>query len=345
MIIDCHGHYTTAPKQLAAWREDQIAAKGQRSAMARPDGPLITDDEIRETLLGAQIPVQRERGIDLTIFSPRAAAMGQHVGDEAMSMQWSRICNDLIGRVATLFPQDYAPVCQLPQSPGCPPAHVIPELRRCVEELGFVGCNLNPDPAGGYWTDPPMTDEWWFPVYEVLEELDVPAMIHVSGSCNPNFQYSGAHYINGDTSVFMQILDSDLFDRFPRLRLIIPHGGGAVPFHWGRYRGLAIDRNRREPAEMMGDNLFFDTCVYHQPGIDLMTGVVPVRNVLFASETFGAVRSVDPETGVPFDHTRRYIDNSPHLDAADRQAIYAGNTLRVFPRLAARLAEQDRIPA
>ncbi|WP_265516885.1 amidohydrolase family protein [Nitratireductor luteus] len=330
MIIDCHGHYTTAPGQLVAWRNTQIDAKGDRSRMAQPDGPVISDDVIRESLLGAQIRTQQERGIDLTIFSPRAAAMGQHIGDEAMSQQWSRICNDLIRRVCDLFPDHFAPVCQLPQSPGCKPEGVVPELRRCVEEMGFVGCNLNPDPAGGYWTDPPMTDPWWFPLYEVLEDLDVPAMIHVSGSCNPNFQYSGAHYINADTSVFMQILDSDLFERFPRLKFIIPHGGGAVPFHWGRYRGLAMDRGRKEPGQMMGQNMFFDTCVYHQPGINLMTEVVPVDNVHFASETYGAVRAVDPETGHQFDGTKRYIEASPHLTDADREKIFEGNARRVF---------------
>jgi len=58
--------------------------------------------------------------------------------------------------------------------------------------------------------------------------LDVPAMVHVSGSCNPNFHHTGAHYINGDTTAFMQFLTSDLFKDFPTLRFIIPHGGGAV---------------------------------------------------------------------------------------------------------------------
>ena len=164
----------------------------------------------------------------------------------------------------------------------------------------------------------------------------------MSGSCNPNFQYSGAHYINGDTSVFMQILDSDLFERFPKLKFIIPHGGGAMPYHWGRYRGLAIDRDRKQPAEMMGENLFFDTCVYHQRGIDLMTEIVPVKNVLFASETFGAVRSVDPDTGIPFDHTLHYLANSPHLTDEDRAMIHSGNTLRVFSRLAKALEARQK---
>jgi 4-oxalmesaconate hydratase len=333
MIIDCHGHYTTAPAQLERWRKQQIDAKGDPARMAEADGPAISDDEIRESLERTQLRLQRERGTDLTIFSPRAGSMGHHIGDERMSRQWSRTCNDLIRRVCDLYPKNFAPVCQLPQSPGCRPENVIPELVRCVEELGFIGCNLNPDPSGGYWTDPPLTDPWWYKLYEKLIELDVPAMIHVSHSCNPNFHFTGAHYINADTAAFMQLLQSDLFERFPDLRFIIPHGGGAVPYHWGRYRGIAIDMKRPEPAALMGQNLYFDTCVYHQPGINLLAEVVPVDNILFASETHGAVRCADPNTGHFFDDTRRYIESAPHLTDADRQKIFSGNALKLFRRL------------
>lgn len=56
--------------------------------------------------------------------------------------------------------------------------------------------------------------------------------------------------------------------------------------------------------------MFFDTCVYHQPGIDLLTGVIPVDNILFASEMIGAVRGIDPETGHYYDDTKRYIEAS-----------------------------------
>jgi len=333
MIIDCHGHYTTAPAQHEGWRKQQIDARGDLSQHSQPDGPVITDDEIRKSLETTQIRLQHERGTDKTIFSPRAGGMGHHIGDEAMSKHWTRLCNNLIRRVCDLYPDNFAPVCQLPQSPGCAPENVIPELLRCVDDMGFIGCNLNPDPSGGHWTDPPMTDPWWFKLYEKLEELDIPAMVHVSQSCNPNFHFTGAHYINADTAVFMQILDSDLFQRFPGLRIIIPHGGGAVPYHWGRYRGIAIDRKRAEPAELMGENLYFDTCVYHQPGIDLLANVVPVDNVLFASEMHGAVRCVDPDTGNFFDDTRRYIDASPHLTAEDREKIFCGNAMKLFNRM------------
>ena len=87
----------------------------------------------------------------------------------------------------------------------------IPELRRCVEELGFVGLNLNPDPSGGHWSAPPLTDPAWYPLYEAMVELDVPAMVHVSAVTNPNFHATGSHYLNADTTAFMQFLQADLF--------------------------------------------------------------------------------------------------------------------------------------
>ncbi len=326
MIVDCHGHYTTAPKALWDWRKSQLSEKKPSS-----EGPRISDDEIRESLEAAQLKLQRERGSDVTFFSPRAGSMEHHVGDAAVSLAWTRVCNDLIHRVCTLYPKNFASVCQLPQSPGVSPANCVDELERCVKEMGFIGCNLNPDPSGGYWKDLPLTDRFWYPLYEKMVELDVPAMVHVSSSCNPAFHFTGAHYINADTTAFMQFLTSDLFKDFPTLRFVIPHGGGAVPYHWGRYRGIAQDMGRPPLKELLLGNVFFDTCVYHQPGIDLLLKVIPVENILFASEMVGAVRGIDPETGHYYDDTKRYIDRSA-LDAAAKAKIFEHNARRVYPR-------------
>lgn len=337
MIIDCHGHYTTAPRALEDYRKRQVEALSQ-SAQSRSKGTItISDDEIRESLERSQLKLQRERGTDVTIFSPRAGGMGHHIGDAVTSRHWSEICNDLIHRVCALYPRNFVGVCQLPQSPGVAPANCVAELERCVKELGFIGCNLNPDPSGGYWTDPPLTDRWWYPLYEKLVELDVPAMVHVSASCNPNFHFTGAHYINADTTAFMQFITSDLFKDFPTLKFIIPHGGGAVPYHWGRYRGIAQDMGRPPLKELLLRNVFFDTCVYHRPGIELLLKVVPADNILFASEMVGAVRGVDPDTGHYYDDTKRYLDAIDWLSADDREKIFRLNATRVYSRLSASL--------
>jgi 4-oxalmesaconate hydratase len=321
MIIDIHGHYTTAPKALEAWRKRQVAGIGHPAAMPKASELRIGDDELRESIETNQLRVMRERGIDLTIFSPRASFMAHHVGDFPVSSTWAAICNELCHRVSRLFPDSFVPAAMLPQSPGVDPATCIPELVRCVEEYGNVAINLNPDPSGGHWNSPPLTDRHWYPVYEKMVEYDVPAMIH---------------YLNADTTAFMQCLTADLFRDFPTLRFVIPHGGGAVPYHWGRFRGLAQELGKPLLREHLLGNIFFDTCVYHQPGIDLLLRVIPAGNILFASEMIGAVRGIDPETGRYYDDTRRYVD-AAQIDDATRHAIYEGNARRVYPRLDAAL--------
>ncbi len=294
MIIDCHGHYTTEPKDLHDYRKRQVAGVKDPSQMpARGETFKITDDEIRESLEGAQLKLQRARGTDVTIFSPRASGMGHHIGDEKVSLRWSQLCNDLIHRVCALYPQNFIGVCQLPQSPGAPPKN---------------------------------------------SELDVPAMIHVSGCCNPAQHTTGSYYLNADTMAFMQLILSDLFKDFPTLKLIIPHGGGAVPFHWGRFRGIALNNKRPELDEIMANNIFFDTCVYHQPGIDLLTKVVPIDNILFASEMVGAVKGADPRSGHDFDDTKRYVDGVASLTAEDKRKIFEGNARKVYSRLKVKAA-------
>ena len=337
MIIDCHGHYTTSPASHQAWREAQLAAFA--SGQSAPAYPVIADDEIRASIVGGQLKLQRERGTDLTIFSPRASAMAHHLGDAAVSEAWAVRCNDLIYRVCQLFPRNFVAVAQLPQTAGVPISHAIAELERCVTQLGFIGCNLNPDPSGGHWQDKPLSDRSWYPFYEKMVELDVPAMIHVSAACNPAFHSTGSHYLNGDTVAFNQFMTSSVFKDFPTIKFIIPHGGGAVPYHWGRFRGLAQDAGLGLLKDTMLHNIFFDTCVYHLPGQELLAKVIPVDNILFASEMIGAVRGIDPETGFPYDDTKRYIEQLP-LSAADKDKIYQGNARRVYGRLNAQLEKQ-----
>ena len=339
LIIDCHGHYTTAPAAHDEWRKAQIAA--WKAGTDAPPYPDISDDDLRASVEANQLRLLRERGADMTIFSPRASVMGHHIGDAAVSQAWTRACNNLIARVVKLYPETFIGVCQLPQSPGVAIADSIAELERGVLEHGFVGCNLNPDPGGGHFTSPPLTDRVWYPFYEKMVELDVPAMVHVSGSCNPGLHATGAFYIAADTIAFMQFLEGDLFADFPTLRFIIPHGGGAVPYHWGRYRGLADMLKKPPLASHVMQNVCFDTCVYHQPGIDLLFEVIDPKNILFGSEMVGAVRGIDPETGQYFDDTKRYVD-ALGLDDATRHAVYEGNARRVFPRLDAQLKAAGR---
>ncbi len=331
MIIDCHGHYTTTPPAVGEWRDTQKAAVTADPAHVGGKGTIdVSDDALRESVEGAQLKFQRERGTDITIFSPRASWMGHHIGNEHTSRFWTEHQNELVRRVCDLYPHNFVPVAQLPQSPGVSINSSVRELQRCVEEMDFIGCNVNPDPTGGFWTGPPLYDRYWWPLWEKMQELDVPGMIHVSTSCNDNFWTTGSHYLGADTTAFVQALTSGFMKDFPGLRWVIPHGGGAVPYHWGRFKGMAQDQGW--DFDGLLDHIWFDTCVYHQPGIDLLTAVVPVDNILFASEMVGAVRGVDPDTGNHYDDTLIYVDGAGLTDR-QRSQICDDNIRRVYPRL------------
>ena len=227
-----------------------------------------------------------------------------------MSSTWAAICNELCFRVSRLFPDHFVPAAMLPQSPGVAPETCIPELEKCVRDYGAVAINLNPDPSGGHWTSPPLTDRHWYPIYEKMVEHDLPAMIHVSTSCNPCFHTTGAHYINADTTAFMQLHPGRPVQGLPHPSLRHPARRRRRALSLGALPRPRAGAEEAAAEEHLLNNVFFDTCVYHQPGIDLLTRVVPVENILFASEMIGAVRGVDPETGHNYDDTRRYVEAS-----------------------------------
>ena len=130
LVIDCHGHYTTAPKALEDWRQRQIEGIKQPSQKPHASELRISDDELRESIETNQLRLMKARGSDITLFSPRASFMAHHIGDFSVSSTWAAICNELCFRVSTLFPDHFVPVAMLPQSPGVDPATCLPELEK-----------------------------------------------------------------------------------------------------------------------------------------------------------------------------------------------------------------------
>ena len=149
MIIDIHGHYTTAPKQLEAWRNQQIAGIKDPAAKPQASDLKISDDELREVDRGEPAPVHAgaRRGPDHLL-----AARELHGPSHRRLRRQLDLGRDLqralLPRVARLFPDNFIGAAMLPQSPGVDPATCIPELEKCVKEYGFVGDQSQPRPLG-----------------------------------------------------------------------------------------------------------------------------------------------------------------------------------------------------
>jgi 4-oxalmesaconate hydratase len=327
MIIDVHAHYTQAPPQLDAYRGKQL------SNLTRPEkGKISITDEQIEKSVQVNLKQMADKGIDRLVFSPRASGMGHDFGSELVSRYWTEVNNDLIGRVCKMFPDKFVPCCQLPQTPGVSPKNCIPELERCVKEMGFVACNVNPDVSGGVAPlTPSLGDEWWYPLWEKMVELDVPGMIHASSTLNPALHILGSHYTNQHHAAVVELCNSRVFDDFPRLKLIIPHGGGAVPYQFNRHRALHIRENRR-PFEEMVKHIYFDMAIYDKDSMEMLIRKIGVDNVLFSTEMLGSAKAVDPLTGRFFDDTVGIFESIEWLSDEDRYRIFEGNARKLYSR-------------
>ena len=329
MIIDAHTHFTTAPLELQAYRGRQITDLGKPTRAKLQ----ISDEQLQRSMQG-QFKRMQESGIDRLLFSPQASAMGHHFGSPLISRYWTEACNDLIARVARLWPDKISPVCQLPQSPGVGPKEWVDELERCVKDLGFVSCNVNPDVAGGREPlTPSLATEWWYPLWEKMVELDVPCTIHASASLNPAMHLTNSYYIAHHNAAAVEILRSRVFKDFPKLKIIIPHGGGAIPYHWNRQRGMHV-REGLEPFEEMARKVYWDMAIYDKESMELLIKRVGVDNVLFATEMFGAVNAIDPKTGRNFEDLVPIFKSIDWLSEEDRHKITEGNARKIFSRMA-----------
>ena len=290
-----------------------------------------------------QLKRTAKNGIDRWPFSPQAGAMGHHFGSPLVSRYWTEACNDLIGRVAKMFPDKISPVCQLPQSPGVGPKEWVDELDRCVKEMGFVGCNVNPDPAGGREPlTPSMASDWWYPLWEKLVDLDVPCTVHASASLNPAMHLTNAYYIGQHNSAAVELLRSRVFKDFPKLKVIIPHGGGAIPFQWNRQRGMHV-KEGLEPFEEAARWVYWDMAIYDKESMELLIKRVGADRVLFATEMFGAVNAIDPKTGRNFEDLVPIFQSIDWLSAEERYNISEGNARRYFPRCSPRKSKWDKV--
>jgi 4-oxalmesaconate hydratase len=326
VIIDSHGH-VTMPPEATAFQANLVASRGAPSWHLRP--PSISDDAI-EAAVAPHLRLLREVGTDRQLISPRPYAMMHSVPPERVSRAWTGFVNDIIARQCQLHPDVLVGVAALPQFRDASPAAAVYELERCVRELGFVGCLLNPDPMEGSEPRvPALGDEFWYPLYEKLVELDVPALIH-SASCSSERESYTLHFINEETTAILSLIESGVFRDFPGLKIVVAHGGGAVPYQIGRFRAGALRESGGEPFEQSMRRLYFDTCIHSARSIELLIQTVGADRVLFGTETPGTGTVVNPDTGRYFDDLKPVIESLDSVSETDRALIFEGNATRLY---------------
>ena len=331
MIIDAHGH-VSAPPEFYAYRSSLLASRGYHGK----GDPGISDEKMRQAAQ-RHLDLLRSVGTDVQFLSPRPFQLMHSEGPEAIVRWWVEANNDMIARHCKAYPEVFRGVCGLPQTPTGDIGACVEELARCVGEHGFIGCLINPDPTEGTGLTPTLDDEYWYPLYANMVELDVPGLIH-SAACRHFRESYSAHFISEESIAVLNLCkaESRVFQDFPNLRLIIAHGGGSVPYQIGRWRAHRFREQESRPGLESFDEslrrLYYDTVLYNQESLDFLFRIVGTDRCLFGTENPGSGSSKDPATGKWMDDLKPVIEGISWLSDEDRGRIFEANPRSVFPR-------------
>ena len=324
MIIDSHAH-VVLPNESYRYMSELVASRANPSAQ-----PKLVEASVRQAAQSI-IDIMDSVGTDIQFLSPRPYMQMHSVKPARVTALWTKHMNDLIHQTVTMFPDRFRAVAGLPQYRDESPANCLEELSFRVNEQGFIGCLLNPDPTEGDGAPPPgLGDPFWYPLYEKLCELDIPALVHSAGSCQPRETYT-LKFINEESIGIISLMNSRVFEDFPDLKLIFPHGGGAIPYHMGRFRAWSV-RSGGESFDSKLKRLHFDTTTYDKNALELLFKTVGAERVLFATEKPGTGSARDPETGRDYDDLKPVIESIDFLSEQDRRNIFECNCTRLYSR-------------
>ena len=332
MIIDCHAH-VSAPVELWAYKAGLLSHRG-----AHGRGKVnVSDEQIRyavekhkEAFPHPHLPYIDKVGTDMQLVSPRPFQL-MHSEKPAKLVQWfHEEVNNIIHRETQLYPDRFVGIAGIPTVGGEPLDIAIAELERCVKELNFKGCLLNPDPYENSGVHPPALGEaFWYPLYEKLCELDVVAHIHGTGSRSEREPYS-LRFINEETTAVYGLVNSNVLKDFPNLKIVVSHGGGAIPYQLGRFQAGSMRRKEGDRFIDGMKKLYFDTVLYTKDAIELLLKTVGPENALFGAECPGVGSKVNPETGREMDDIQPYFHEIEWLSDEDRENIFCNNAKRIF---------------
>jgi OH-DDVA meta-cleavage compound hydrolase len=329
MIIDCHGHLSP-PTELWAYKAHLLSHRGEhgRRMAEVTDGEILEFANKKEMAPCGHLDMLKRVGTDRQLLSPRPFQM-MHSAKPGRLVHWfTEETNNIIARTCRLLPETFIGIAGLPQVAGEPIETVLPELERCVRRLGFRGCLLNPDPFENGGTEAsPLGDRYWYPLYEKLCELDVPAHLHATGSQSERTPYT-VHFINEETIAVFGLVNSKVLTDFPSLKILISHGGGAIPYQLGRFQsgGHRRGMNFLEAAR----KLYYDTVLYTRDALELLLRTMGPQQCLFGAECPGVGSTIDPATGRTLDDVRPMIESIEWLTAEQKKAIYEDNAKRLF---------------
>ena len=334
MIVDVHQHLAAARPELRDYKTSLLDSRG---ANGKGDSGITAEAVTRLGRRGTKhSDLLTEVGTDVAFISPRPYAMMHSEKPEKIVHWHCEAWNDAIAFVVQDEPGRFRGIAGLPQSSGVSPTNTFEEIDRCINDLGFIGVMLNPDPGEGDYATPVMGDEYWYPLYEKLEKMDVPALIHPAFCNNPRESFH-SHFITEESIALLSLCESTVFEDFPKLKLIISHGGGSIPYQVGRWRSQIRADKEIETFDERLKRAYFDTVLYNRESLKLLFKIVGPERCMFGTERPGAGSKTDPRTGRWYDDLKPVIESIGSLSAEDKDRIFERNAQEVYTRFAVKV--------
>ena len=335
MIIDTHAHITGPMEMYELFRG--------YTNVSGPAGRALTVYKIEDARLEESLQDHMKEvdgvGTNLQLTSPRPWAIPTAERRTPLVMTICQSVNNLIAQSVKLHPERFAGLGAIPQSPHLQPEDALEEMDRCAE-MGFIGFKINPDPGEGGWEVPHMGEKYWYPIYDKMCQLDMPALIH-GGPFRFSREPEMGYFVQEETVAGWALLRTPRVWRdFPNLKIILGHGGGYIPYQFGRARCFRMNEGRRgggggemEPFEDTMRRLYFDTCLFDQEALELLFKVAGTDRCIFGTDKPANGSVIDPRTGRSLNDVKPKIEAIDWLTEEDRYAIFEGNARTAFSRL------------
>lgn len=330
-VLDIHAH-VSAPMHGTPMLALMLASNTPISIDPREaiDPRLNLTEEGWATTVGGHVALLDSYNIDAQLLGPRPFLMLGWMNHHLLP-KWTRYVNNMIAKQVSLEPTRFVGAAQLPQNADADDlSHCIPELERSVNELDFKAIYLSPDPTGDR-RSPGMDKPYWYPVYEKCQKLGIPIVVHGSNCMDPRLDIIPHNYQIGfvwEQYLATQLLShGDVFERFPELKVVICHCGGALD------RFVKTDHHLAQKD--LSKNLFFDT---NAPELNFLEAAIKQRTperMCFGTEAPGSGAWVRPETGRPGDDLVPVIGAFEFLSEEEKIAIFNKNPGHVCPGLGA----------
>lgn len=291
MVIDVHAHYVPPDSLKVAGEIGQRHGlkldknERGRDIVTRAGKTLLTQLKAEFSDLNLRLSIMDQQGVDMQALAPAGSYFFYWMEpDEALA--YARWLNERLAEAVALHPRRFVALASVPMQDS---EKAAAELERAMGRLGLRGAEIGSNVNGLYLDDPGFNPFW-----EAAQALNALIFVHpqqVAGAERMK-DFNLANLIGNPTDTSLALakcIFGGVFERFPRLKFLLAHAGGFLPYTWGRLeRGYRIQNSSdskisKAPSEYV-KLLYFDTITHSAMALEYLAANFGADHVLLGSD-------------------------------------------------------------